>query len=200
MILYHTKEFEIHKNSHNMDVFILKACYVEQTVSYQAFGCLMDFFKNARKMAMPIRKAINSLDPSLDKHFDQIDSLPSELISLIGLITENNSSSRKVPQSTLAIAGLIVYNNKKGTHKHESTVKKVSINQWRKQETPVVTYISLNLYLSIWSHMLLQRLHQADVFSSYDHVIDIISGWTANALQVYRNSNQVIPLKLWGIT
>ena len=31
---------------------------------------------------------------SLDKHIDQIDSIPSELISLIGLITENNSSSR----------------------------------------------------------------------------------------------------------
>ena len=54
----------------------------------------MDFLKNARKVVALIRKAISSLDLSLDKHFDQIDSAPSKLISLIGLITENNSSSR----------------------------------------------------------------------------------------------------------
>ena len=54
----------------------------------------MDFFKNTRKVVTPIRKAISRLDLSLDKHFDQIDSIPSELISLIGLITENNSSFR----------------------------------------------------------------------------------------------------------
>ena len=33
---------------------------------------------------MPIRKAISSLDLNLDKYFDQIDYIPSELISLIG--------------------------------------------------------------------------------------------------------------------
>ena len=54
----------------------------------------MDFFKNARKVVTPIIKAIRCSDLSLGKHFDQIDSIPSELISLIGLITENNSSSR----------------------------------------------------------------------------------------------------------
>ena len=75
----------------------------------------MDFLKNARKVVALIRKAISSLDLSLDKHFDQIDYIPSELISLIGLITENNSSSRNTSQSTLTIAGLIVYNYKKGT-------------------------------------------------------------------------------------
>ena len=30
MILYHTKEFEIHKNNHNINVFILKARYVKR--------------------------------------------------------------------------------------------------------------------------------------------------------------------------
>ena len=75
----------------------------------------MDFFKNARKVVTPIRKAISSLYLSLNKHFDQIDSVPSKLISLIGLITENNSSSRNALQSTLTIARLIVYNYKKGS-------------------------------------------------------------------------------------
>ena len=126
----------------------------------------MDFFKNARKVVMPIRKAISSLDLSLDKHFDQIDSIYSELISLIGLISEKNSSSRNVSQRTLTIAGLIVYNYKKGAHKLENTVKKVSINQLRKQETPV-TYIFLKLYSAIRSNALLQKLFQIDICSSY---------------------------------
>ena len=37
MIPYHTKEFEIHRNSHNMNVFIRKACYVKQTASDKPF-------------------------------------------------------------------------------------------------------------------------------------------------------------------
>ena len=73
------------------------------------------------------------MDLILDKHFDQIDSIIlSELISVIGLITKNNSSSRNASQSALTIAGLIVYIYKRGTHKRESTVDKVSINQLRK--------------------------------------------------------------------
>ena len=69
--------------------------------------------KDARKVVTPIRKAISSLDLSIDKHFDQIDSIPFELISLIGLITEKNSSSRNASQITLTIAGLIAYNYKR---------------------------------------------------------------------------------------
>ena len=42
MILYHTKEFEIHKNSHNVNVFILKAHDVKKTSSDQPFDCSMD--------------------------------------------------------------------------------------------------------------------------------------------------------------
>ena len=73
------------------------------------------------------------------------------------------------------------------------------MNQLRKRETPVITYISLKLYSSIRSKTLLQKLHQIGICSSYQHVIDIISDWAANALQVYKNSNQVIPLKLRGM-
>ena len=49
--------------------------YVQEILSDQPFGCSMDLFKNARKGVRPIRKAISSLDMSLDKHFDQIDSI-----------------------------------------------------------------------------------------------------------------------------
>ena len=73
------------------------------------------------------------------------------------------------------------------------------MNQLRKRETPVITYISLKLYSSIRSKTLLQKLHQIGICSSYQHVIDIISDWAANALQVYKNSNQVIQLKLRGM-
>ena len=124
----------------------------------------MDFFKNWRKVVMPIRKAIISLDLSLDKYSDQTDSTASKLISLISLTTENNSSSRNASQSTLTIAGLIVYIYKKGTYKRESTVKQVSINQLRKRETLVITYISLKLYSSIRSKTLLPRLHQIGIY------------------------------------
>ena len=44
--------------------------------------------------------------------------------------------------------------------------------------------------------MLLQRLNQTGICFSYHLVIDIISDWATNDLQVYKNSNQVIPLKL----
>ena len=150
-------------------------------------------------MVTPITKAISSLDLSLDKRFDQIDSIPSEPISLISLITENTSSSRNASQSTLTIAWLTIYNYKKGSHKRENIVTKVSINQPRKREFLVITYISLKLYSSIRSKTLLEKLHQIGICSSYQHVIDIISDWAANALQVYKNSNQVTPLKPRGM-
>ena len=47
--------------------------------------------------------------------------------------------------------------------------------------------------------MLLQKLNQIGICSSYQHVIDRISDFAANALQVYKNSNQVILLKLRGM-
>ena len=141
-ILYHTKKLEIHKNNH-MGVFLLKAHYVKNILSDQPFGCSMGLFKNRRKVVTSIRKAISSVDLSLDKHFDQTDSISSELISLIGLIIENYSSWRNASQSTQTIAGLIVYNYKKGPLKR--TVEKLSINQLRKWETLVTTYISLML-------------------------------------------------------
>ena len=94
------------------------------------------------------------------------------------------------------MARLVVSNYKKGTHKRTSTVEKVSINQLRKLETPVITYISLKLYLFIRRKTLLQRLHQIGICSPYHHVIDVISDHAGNALQVYKNSHQVTPLKL----
>ena len=57
---------------------------------------------------MPIREAISSLYLSLERHFDQINFIPSELISWIGLITGNNSLSKNTSQNTLTVAGLIV--------------------------------------------------------------------------------------------
>ena len=79
MILYNIIKFEIHKSNHNINVFILKAHYVKKTSSDQPFDRSMDFFKNARKVVTPVRKEISSFNLSLDKHFDQIDSIPSEL-------------------------------------------------------------------------------------------------------------------------
>ena len=74
-----------------MNVFILKAHYVKKTGSDQPSDCSMDFFKNARKVVTLIRKAFSNLDLTVYKYIDQIDSIPSEVISVIGLITGNNS-------------------------------------------------------------------------------------------------------------
>ena len=81
-----------------MNVFILKAHYVKKTGSDQPLDCSIDFFKNARKVVTLIRKAFSNLDLTVYKHIDQIDSIPFEVISVIGLITENNSSSRDASQ------------------------------------------------------------------------------------------------------
>ena len=66
------------------------------------------------------------------------------------------------------------------------------------RETSVITYVSLKLNSSIWSFVqtLLQRHHQTGICCSYSHLIDIISDWVANALEVFKDSNQFIPLKL----
>ena len=81
-----------------MNVFILKPHYVKKTGSDQPSDCSMDFFKNARKVVTLIRKAFSNLDLTVYKYIDQIDSIPSEVISVIGLITGNNSSSRDASQ------------------------------------------------------------------------------------------------------
>ena len=43
------------------------------------------------------------------------------------------------------------------------------------RKAPVITYISLKLYSSIWNKTLLQRLHQTGIGCSYYHLMDIIS-------------------------
>ena len=50
MILYHTKKFEVHKNNHNINVFILKAHCVKKISSDQPLDCSMEFLKYATKV------------------------------------------------------------------------------------------------------------------------------------------------------
>ena len=63
---------------------------------------------------------------------------------------------------------------------------------------PVISYISLELYLSLWSKTLLQRRNQIGICYSYHYLIGITSDWSANVLHVYkdRECKQVILLKL----
>lgn len=69
-----------------------------------------------------------------------MDCVLSELISLIELIAENNSSPRNASQNTLAIAGTIVYNYKKGTESVIKLTKKVY------KSSKKATNSSYNLY------------------------------------------------------
>ena len=99
--------------THNKKVIcILKALFIKTTASAQPCDCSMVLFKNARKVVTPIRNVCR-LDLSLDIYFHQTGSISSEPISLIGLTTGNNSSSRNVSYSTPTITRLIAYNYKK---------------------------------------------------------------------------------------
>ena len=75
----------------------------------------------------------------------------------------------------------------------------MSINQLRKLETPVI-YIFRIRTCEVKCKKLqkLQKFHQISIYSSYDHVVDIFN-WAVNALKVYKDSNQAIPLKLPGM-
>ena len=68
----------------------VKSQYVKATALDLSFDCPMEFLKSARKVVTPLRNAIDDLNLTLDKHFDQINSIPPELISVIGLLIENN--------------------------------------------------------------------------------------------------------------
>ena len=57
----------------------------------------------------------------------------------------------------------------------------------------------MKLYLFIRSKTFFQRLDQVGTCCSCHYLIDIISDWAVNALQVYKDSNQVILLKLQGM-
>ena len=66
-------------------------------------------------------------------------------------------------------------------------------------ETPVIYFLELLLRafeVKCKKLQKLQKLRQISIYSSYHHVLDIISNWAVNALQVYKDSNQDFPLKL----
>ena len=86
----------------------------------------MEFFESSRKVVTPIRKGISSLDLTLDKNFDLIDSIHYELISLIGLITENNSLFRNGSQSRLTIGRLFKFRKQEMPSRQQTSAKKDS--------------------------------------------------------------------------
>ena len=158
----------------------------------------MDFIKNARKVVTPVTKTTGSFNLSLDKHrFYRFYIFRTDLT--IDLLTENNPSSWNASHSSLKIARLILYNYKEETQKRENTVEKVSINQLRKIETPVIYFLEFlfrAFEVKCKKLQKLQKLRQISIYSSYNHVLDIISNWAVNALQVNKDSNQDFPLKL----
>ena len=156
MVLCHTSEFEIHKNIVN--VFVLKNIYVKSTPPDSNFDYSVKFLRNVRNIVTPIRQSLADVNLKFDKKFAQTNFIPPALISLIGLLIENNSSSATPSQSTMTIARMIVYNFKKNTRKNEIAVKNPAMGHRIKRETPIVSYVSLRLYCSIRSKNLLQRL------------------------------------------
>ena len=193
--------FEIHKNNHNVNVFILKNEYVKSTAQDSSFDSSMKFLSNTRKVVRPLRETIDNVSLKFDKNFNQTSHMPNQLISLVGLLTENNSFALNASQST--IAGTIVYNYKKRNSKCKDSQNNIasyhlSSNQLTIHETPIVSYMSIKLYSCVRSKTLLQRLHSLEICSSYTRVIDILSEWARTSLKGYKSNDQVIPLKLKG--
>ena len=127
LILHHTNDFEIHKNSHNVNVFILNNQYVKSVCS--SFDESMKFLRDARKVVSSLRESMNNMSLKFDKEFEQTNSIPPELISLIGLLIENNSSSTSALQSTLTISRMIVDNFKKRIRKGKERSQNTVVNQ-----------------------------------------------------------------------
>ena len=73
----------------------------------------MKFLQDVRNISKKIRSQIDNTNLCFDDDFKQSNDIPDELISLIGSIIENNSSTENVSQSTLTISSMIMYNYKK---------------------------------------------------------------------------------------
>ena len=196
LILAHAKQFKINKNKHGLNVFTLKDEYVKATEVDSNFDSSMKFLNNASKVVSTIRSLINKTKLKFDATFDQINSVPQELISLIGLLTGGDSSPLSPSQSTLTISQMIVYNFKKTKRKNEILTASLAKSQFTKHETPIITYTSLKLYSCVRSKNLLQKLHQIGICTSYNRVIQLLSEWASNSLAVYKQNDQVIPLNL----
>ena len=123
-------DFSIRKN---------RNIFRSKTSPDQASDWSMDFIKIKRMEVTPITKTIGSFDLSLDKH-RLYRFYIFVLILLIGLLTENNSSSTNASHSTQKIARQVFTIRQKGP-KNVKTVEKVSINQLRKLETPVIYFL-----------------------------------------------------------
>ena len=198
LILEHSHdEFSIDKNKHGRNVFILKKEFVKATAAEPYFDSSVRFLKDAHKVVTTIRSLIGKTNLKFDVTFDQVNSVQQELISLVGMLIEDNCSPKNASQSILSVAQMIVYNFKKSTRKEKETCdQNISKNQLTKYETPVVSYISLKLYSSVRSKHLVQKLHEIGICVSYDRVVQLLTGWANTALQVYNEDNKVIPLNL----
>ena len=198
LILEHSHdEFSIDKNKHGRNVFILKNEFVKATAAEPYFDSSVRFLKDAHKVVTTIRSLIGKTNLKFDVTFDQVNSVPQELISLVGMLIEDNCSPKNASHSILSVAQMIVYNFKKSTRKEKETCdQNISKNQLTKYETPVVSYISLKLYSSVRSKHLVQKLHEIGICVSYNRVVQLLTGWANTALQVYNEDNKVIPLNL----
>ena len=135
LILAHAKQFKINKNKHGLNVFSLKDEYVKATEVDSNIDSSMKFLNNASKVVSTIRSLINNTKLKFDATFDQINSVPQELISLIGLLTDGDSSPLSPSQSTLTISQMIVYNFKKTKRKNETLTASLAKSQFTKHET-----------------------------------------------------------------
>ena len=99
LILDYCCDWEIIKNK-KVNLFILKDNFVKTALKYMHDDSTVAFLNNARKLLTPVRQSISKLSLEFDGNFNQIDSVPPELLSLMGLLIEDNASYTNPNQAT----------------------------------------------------------------------------------------------------
>ena len=105
LILHHTNHFEIHKNSHNVNVFILKNQYVKANAPTFSFDESMKFLRDARKVVIGLLSGWASTALQFYRDNDQV--IPLKLRR--GVFTvftkdniDQNSSSNQATNTFMA--------------------------------------------------------------------------------------------------
>ena len=114
----------------------------------------------------------------VDGNFNQIDSVPPELLSLMSLLIEDNASHTNPSQATLTLSQIAVYNFESKKSVIKQTDESHSIINQRKsciRERPVITYTTLILYSTVRSKYLVDHLHNIGICCSYKRVLGILS-------------------------
>ena len=127
----------------------------------------------------------------------QLDSVPPNLLALVGMILEGPSikaQSTVVVPAALSISQLLTYNS----IKHNRCVDTVNTDFRRSQtqETPLPLYISLLLHATTRKRSLIDRLFHLGLCVSYDRIMQVTADLANRVCDQYHANETVCPPQL----